>query len=87
MQSIDEINAVQMMKWWWGDRAWWVIESVFLHSLDKGLLGMFSTCSDGQKYGFALQNTVSLSLGQIILRVTKAEVTPFVSRERPNVKH
>ena len=29
-------NDVQMMMWGWGDRAWWVIESVFLRSIDKG---------------------------------------------------
>ena len=30
------MNDVQMMMWRWGDRAWWVIESVFLRSPDKG---------------------------------------------------
>ena len=36
VQSIDEIDDVQMTMWRWGDRAWWVIESGFLHSPDKG---------------------------------------------------
>ena len=33
LQSIDEINDVQMMMWGW---RWWVIESVFLLSPNKG---------------------------------------------------
>ena len=33
---MDEMNDVQMMMWGWGDRAWWVIESVFLRSPNKG---------------------------------------------------
>ena len=28
VQSIDEMNYVKLMTWVWGDRAWWVIESV-----------------------------------------------------------
>ena len=36
MQSIDEMNYVQIMPGGWGDRAWWVIESVFLHSSIRG---------------------------------------------------
>ena len=36
VQVIDEMNDVHMMMWAWGDRTWWVIESIFLHSLDKG---------------------------------------------------
>ena len=36
MQSIDEIRDVQMTMRGWGDRAWWVIESGFLQSPDKG---------------------------------------------------
>ena len=30
------MNDAQMMMWGWDDRAWWVIESVFLRSPDKG---------------------------------------------------
>ena len=30
------MNDLQMMMLWWGDRAWWVIESVFLRLPDKG---------------------------------------------------
>ena len=29
------MNDVQIMLWGWGDRAWWVIEGVFLRSPDK----------------------------------------------------
>ena len=48
VQLIDEMNDVQMMMWAWGDRAWWVIESIFLHSPDKGFwhVKLFSRAND-----------------------------------------
>ena len=42
VQIIDEMTDVQMMMWAWGDRTWWVIESIFLHSPDKGFLHVYS---------------------------------------------
>ena len=83
-----------MYKWWCeggGDRAWWVIESVFLRSLDKGFYPQ--TCRDGRRLGFSCAiycwisvafHAVPLSSGQIITRVTIGRVSPFIPRERPN---
>ena len=34
------MNDVQMIPIWWGDWAWWVIQSISLQSVDKG----FWTC-------------------------------------------
>ena len=36
----------------WSDRAWWVIESVFRHSLDNGFWIYHQKCPDGQQRVF-----------------------------------
>ena len=69
------MNYIQVITWGWGDRECCVIESVFLHSPDKGFwacLGQLpQTCPDVQRPR----------------AVTIDEGIPFISRERPNVKH
>ena len=70
-----------MMMWGWGDRAWWVIESVFLR---KPVM----SCWPGMPR--LLENRVllcNLLLKLIVPRVTIGMVTPFIPRERPNVKY
>ena len=88
-----------MYRWWCedgGDKAWWVIESVFLCSPDKGFWA--STPRHAQtagNLGFAMQFNAetllhshsSAFLGRIVSIVTKGKVTPFFPREKPNVKH
>ena len=103
----------QLMKWmmyrWWcedgGDRAWWVIESVFIRSPEKGFwacLGdlppdvlrrpetwaslcnlMLKNCGNSRS---------SAILGSETPRSNNRKdnslwVTPFIPRERPDVKH
>ena len=36
VQSYDDMNDVQMMTRWCGDREWWVVVSVFIHSPNEG---------------------------------------------------
>ena len=61
---IDEMNGVEMMTWVWGDRARWVVESVFLHSPDNiGVLGMSGGFTPG----------MSRDSGRIVPRVAIAE--------------
>ena len=80
-----------MMYKWWGEgyRAWWVIESVFLRSPNKGF---WACLGDGWRLGFRCSiycwNSVAfrvapLSSGQIIPIVTIGRVTPFIIHERP----
>ena len=81
-------------------RAWWVIESVFFCSPDKrfwAYLGDIPPDMPRQpETWISLCNLMlklrdickaSLSSGQIVPRVTIARVTPFITRDRPNVKH
>ena len=73
-----------MMHRWWsegeGDRAWWVIESVFLRSPDKGFMGMprgftprHAQTAGGLGFGMQFNaealpfRTATLSSGQILL--------------------
>ena len=67
VQSIDEMNAVQMM-WGWGDRTWWVVESVLLHSPDKGYWACPRYLPQDVKRLFFLFKTISS--GRIVPRVT-----------------
>ena len=36
VQFIDDMDDVQLMTWRWAEGVWWVIESVFFNSSDKG---------------------------------------------------
>ena len=95
-----------MYRWWCeggGDRAWWVIESVFLRSPDKG----FWACHIPPDMPIRPETWVSLcnlmlklcgiSRSPAILGSDSPQsnnrtdhslwVTPFIPRERPNVKH
>ena len=95
-----------MYRWWCeggGDRAWWVIESVFLRSPDKGFWACLGdiypqTCPDGQRLEFRCAikcwncSICSAILGSDSLQSNNRKdhslwVTPFIPRERPNVKH
>ena len=97
-------NDVQMM-WGWGDRAWWVIESVFLRSLDK----VFWACLGDPPSDMPRRPENWISLCNLMLKLRGISrnpailgsnspqsnnrkdnslwVTPFIQRERPNVKH
>ena len=92
-----------MYRWWCecgGDRAWWVIESVFLRSPDKGLWACLGDpppdMSRQPETCISLCNLLlnlfgmsrsSAILGMDILRVTIGRVTPFLPLERPNINH
>ena len=103
----------QLMRWmmyrWWceggGDRAWWVIESVFLRSPDKG----FWACLGDIPPDMPRRPETWVSLYNLMMKLCGISrssailgsdspkcnnrkdhslwVTPFISRERPNVKH
>ena len=100
---------IWMMYRWWceggGDRAWWVIESVFLRSPDKGCWACPGDIPPGmprrpETWVFPVQfNAESLwhfaqlryprvdSLQSNNRKDNSLWVTPFIPRERPNVKH
>ena len=77
------MNDVQMMMLRWGDRAWWVIESVFLRSPNKEFLVCLGdvpqTCPEGGRL-FAdvlaqvySRPSVGLVLGQRRRKLTSIE--------------
>ena len=97
-----------MYRWWCeggGDRAWWVIESVFLRSPDKGFWARLGDIPPDMprrpETWVSLYNLMMKLCG--ILRSSailgsdspqsnnrkdhSLWVTPFIPRERPNVKH
>ena len=94
-----------MMMWGWGERAWWVIESVFLRSPDKGFWACLGDIPPDMprrpETWVSLYNLMMKLFG--ILRSSailgsdspqsnyrkdhSLWVTPFIPRERPNVKH
>ena len=97
-----------MYRWWCeggGDRAWWVIESVFLRSPDKGFWACLGDIPPDMprrpETWVSLYNLMMKLFG--ILRSSailgsdspqsnnrkdhSLWVTPFIPRERPNVKH
>ena len=98
-----------MMYIWWcesgGDRAWWVIESVFLRSPDKKFWACLGDLPPDMprrpETWVSLCNLMlklcGISLSSAILGSDSPQsnnrkdnslwVTPFISRERPNVKH
>ena len=57
VQSIDEMNDVQMMTWGRGHRAWRVFESVFLHSPNKG----FWACLGDSPPGMPMRPEITFS--------------------------
>ena len=89
-----------MYRWWCedgGDRAWWVIESVFLRSPDKG----FWACLGDLPQDMPRRPEIWVSLCNLMLelsgiprsfaifgsdssKVTIGRVTPFIPHERPN---
>ena len=98
------MNDVQMMMWG-GDRAWWVIESVFLRSPDKGFWACLGDIPPDMprrpETWVSLYNLMmklcGISRSSAILGSDSPQsnnrkdhslwVTPFIPRERPNVKH
>ena len=97
-----------MYRWWCeggGDRAWWVIESVFLRSPHKGFWACLGDIPPDmpRRPGtwVSLYNLMmklcGISCSSAILGLDSPQsnnrkdhflwVTPFISRERPNVKH
>ena len=88
-----------------GDRAWWVIESIFLRSPDKGFWACLgdlppdmlrrpetwvSLCNLMLKYpGISRSSAIigSDSPQSNSRKDNSLWVTPFIPRERPNVKH
>ena len=94
-----------MMMWGWGERAWWVIESVFLRSPDKG----FWACLGDIPPDMPRRPETTVSLYNLMMKLFgilrssailwsdspqsnnrkdhSLWVTPFIPRERPNVKH
>ena len=105
LYSINEMKDVQMMMWGWGDRTWWVIESVFHRSPDKG----FWACLGDIPPDMARRPETWVSLYNLMMKLFgilhssailgsdspqsnnrkdhSLRVTPFIPRERPNVKH
>ena len=93
------------LRWWCdggGDRAWWVIESVFLRSPDKGVLSMsrgytprrpetwVSLCNLMLKLFVNTRSSAILGSDSPQSNNRKDHslwVTPFIPRERPYVKH
>ena len=93
-----------MYRWWCegeGDRAWYVIESVFLRSLDKG----FRACLGDLPLDMARRPETWVSLCNLMLKLRGISrssdilgsdspqnnnrnwrVSPFIPRESPNVK-
>ena len=98
-------NDVQMMMWGWGDRAWWVIESVFLCSPDKGFWACLGDITPDMprrpetrvSLCYLMLKLCGISRSSAILGSDSPQsnnrkdhslwVTPFIPRERPNVKH
>ena len=97
-----------MYRWWCeggGDRAWWVIESVFLRSPDKGFWACLGDIPPDMprrpETWVSLYNLMMKLCGilrsSVILGSDSPQsnnrkdhslwVTPFIPRERPNVKH
>ena len=97
-----------MYRWWCeggGDRAWWVIESVFLRSPDKGFWACLGDIPPDMprrpETWVSLYNLMmklcGISRSSAILGSDSPQsnngkdhslwVTPFIPRERPNVKH
>ena len=74
--ALDEMNDVRMMTWWWGDRAWWVSESVFFYLPSKGIWTCLGDSSPGMprrpETSFFVQKAL-LSSSRIVLRVTIAK--------------
>ena len=97
-----------MYRWWCeggGDRAWWVIESVFLRSPDKGFWACLGDIPPDMPrrpetwvslYNL-MMNLFGISRSSAILGSDSPQsnnrkdhslwVTPFIPRERPDVKH
>ena len=89
-----------MYRWWCeggGDRAWWVMESVFLRSPDKGFWACLvdlppdiprrpETWATVCNLMLAFR-TAPLSSGRIVPRVTIVRVSPFIPSDRTNVRH
>ena len=97
-----------MYRWWCeggGDRAWWVIESVFLRSPDKGFWACLGDIPPDMprrpETWVSLYNLMMKLCGNLRSSVILGSdspqsnnrkdhslwVTPFIPRERPNVKH
>ena len=84
-------------RWWCdgvSDRAWWAIESDFLHSPDKGFWACLGNLPQDLSFTvqFNAENSVAfheapLSSGRIVPRITIGRITPFIQNEGPNGKH
>ena len=90
VQFIDKMNDVQMLRVGWGDRAWWVIVSVFPHSPDKrywACLGDLHPDTPKRSKTWVPLYKTQLHSSAILGTDSPRRVAPFIPRGRKYVWH